>query len=72
MHATRVVISDNKPLMHYSPLYRTPTGEVCTQFDTNGIKKIGLFRLDVLGVKDLTVIQETLDLIKKHRLAMSG
>ena len=35
--------------------------------DTNGIKKIGLFRLDVLGLKDLTVIQETLDLIKKHR-----
>jgi len=67
MRATLVVISDNKPLMHYSPLYRTTTGEVCTQFDTNGIKKIGLFRLDVLGVKDLTVIQETLDLIKKHR-----
>ena len=67
IHATGIVISDNKHLMHYSPLYRNTTGVVCTQFDTNGIKKIGLFRLDVLGVKDLTVIQETLDLIKKHR-----
>ena len=67
IHATGIVISDNKHLMHYSPLYRNTTGVVCTQFDTNGIKKIGLFRLDVLGLKDLTVIQEALDLIKKHR-----
>ncbi|MCD6320363.1 MAG: DNA polymerase III subunit alpha, partial [Candidatus Desulfofervidaceae bacterium] len=41
-HAAGVVISDDKPLMHYLPLYRGTKGEVVTQFDMKGVEKVGL------------------------------
>jgi len=66
-HAAGVVISDDKPLVHYLPLYRGTKGEVVTQFDMKGVEKVGLIKFDFLGLKTLTVIDKTLALIKKHK-----
>ena len=66
-HAAGVVISDDKPLVYYLPLYRGSKGEVVTQFDMKGVEKVGLIKFDFLGLKTLTVIQKALDLIEKHK-----
>ncbi|RJQ61958.1 MAG: DNA polymerase III subunit alpha [Desulfobacteraceae bacterium] len=64
-HAAGVVISD-KPLIEYLPLYRGKRGEVVTQFDMKWVEKIGLVKFDFLGLRNLTVIENTLKLIEKR------
>ncbi len=64
-HAAGVVIGD-KPLMDYLPLYKGKKGEVVTQFDMKCVEKIGLVKFDFLGLRNLTVIQKTLELIKEQ------
>jgi len=67
-HAAGVVVSD-RSLVHYVPLYRGTKGEVVTQFDMKGIEKVGLIKFDLLGLKTLTTVKKTLDLIEKnHRV----
>ncbi len=61
-HAAGVVISD-KPLIEYLPLYKGKKGEVVTQFDMKIVEKIGLVKFDFLGLRNLTVIAKTLELI---------
>ncbi|MFH1626352.1 MAG: DNA polymerase III subunit alpha [Pseudomonadota bacterium] len=65
-HAAGVVIS-NKPLVEYLPLYKGQKGEVVTQFAMNDIGKIGLIKFDFLGLKTLTLIENTLNLIHRGR-----
>ncbi len=62
-HASGIVISD-RPLVEYLPLFRGPNGEVMTQFTMDQVAQLGLIKFDFLGLKTLTVIQDTLDLIK--------
>ena len=62
-HAAGVVIAD-RPLVEYLPLYRGKKGEVVTQYDMKVVEKIGLVKFDFLGLRNLTVIDHTLDLIK--------
>jgi len=64
-HAAGVVISD-KPLVEYLPLYKGKKGEVLTQFDMKCVEKIGLVKFDFLGLRNLTVIANTLSLIAKQ------
>ncbi|SLM32992.1 DNA polymerase III subunit alpha [Desulfamplus magnetovallimortis] len=64
-HAAGVVISD-KPLVEYLPLYRGKEGEVVTQFDMNYVEKLGLVKFDFLGLRNLTVIKNTIELLKKQ------
>jgi DNA polymerase-3 subunit alpha len=61
-HAAGVVIAD-KPLVDYMPLYRGKKGEVVTQYDMKIVEKIGLVKFDFLGLRNLTVIANTLRLI---------
>jgi len=61
-HAAGVVIAD-KPLVEYMPLYKGKKGEVVTQFDMKCVEKIGLVKFDFLGLRNLTVIANTLNLI---------
>ena len=61
-HAAGVVIGD-KPLMDYLPLYKGKKDEIVTQFDMKIVEKIGLVKFDFLGLRNLTVIANTLDLI---------
>ena len=67
-HAAGVVISD-KPLVEYLPLYKGKEGEVVTQFDMNYVEKLGLVKFDFLGLRNLTVIKNTIALLKKQSKA---
>lgn len=58
-HAAGVVISP-EPLLNFMPLYKNPTEDsVITQFDMKALEDIGLLKFDFLGLKTLTVIDET-------------
>ena len=65
-HAAGVVIAD-KPLVEYMPLYKGKKGEVVTQFDMKYVEKIGLIKFDFLGLRNLTVIANTLALIRANQ-----
>jgi len=64
-HAAGVVIS-LEPLTEYLPLFKTPKDEITTQFDMNAVEKIGLVKFDFLGLRNLTVIRKTEDLINQR------
>ncbi|MBI3618326.1 MAG: DNA polymerase III subunit alpha, partial [Candidatus Omnitrophica bacterium] len=63
-HAAGVVIAD-KPLDEYVPLFKTSDGQIITGFAMNAIAKIGLLKIDFLGLRTLTVISQAVELIKK-------
>jgi DNA polymerase-3 subunit alpha len=67
-HAAGVVIAD-RPLVEYMPLYKGKKGEVVTQFDMKCVEKIGLVKFDFLGLRNLTVIENTLSLIAAQGVA---
>jgi DNA polymerase-3 subunit alpha len=69
MHAAGVVIAD-KPLTEYTPLQRDTNGQkVVTQYDmyTVGEDGVGLLKIDFLGLRNLTIIQEALRFIKENQ-----
>jgi len=73
-HAAGVVIAD-KPLVEYLPLYCVSSGQhsdqdkvVVTQFDMNGVEKIGLIKFDFLGLKTLTLIDQVLKLLQARNI----
>ena len=61
-HAAGVVIAD-RDLTDYLPLTRDDTGAVMTQFSMGAVGDIGLLKMDFLGLKTLTVIQDCLALV---------
>ena len=63
VHAAGVVIGD-KPLLDLIPLARDKDGNPVTQYAKDPVEQVGLLKMDFLGLKTLTVIQEALDLIK--------
>lgn len=65
-HAAGVVISD-QPLVNFMPLYRGQHDEIVSQYDMKAIEKIGLIKFDFLGLKTLTIIDDTLKIIKRTR-----
>ncbi len=65
-HAAGVVISD-KPLTEYVALFKSNEDQIITGLDMDGIAKIGLLKMDFLGLRTLTVISEAVKLIKKTR-----
>ena len=65
-HAAGVVIS-NEPLIEHVPLYKGAKGEVTTQYAMGAIEKIGLLKMDFLGLRTLTVIANSVKLIEKTR-----
>jgi DNA polymerase-3 subunit alpha len=66
VHAAGVVISD-RPLMEQLPLFRGKHDEIATQFDMHDVEDLGLVKYDFLGLINLTIINDTVDLIKKIR-----
>lgn len=64
-HAAGVVIGD-KPLVEYMPLFRDPDGKVVTQFSMKYVEKAGLIKFDFLGLRNLTVIHNAVQLIEKN------
>ncbi|MBI4307504.1 MAG: DNA polymerase III subunit alpha [Chloroflexi bacterium] len=71
-HAAGVVISD-EPLINYVPLQRPAkaeengSGVVMTQFPMETIAKLGLLKMDFLGLINLTILQKAQDLVAKAR-----
>jgi len=65
-HAAGIVISD-KPLMERIPLARAQEGEIVTGLDMESLEKLGLLKMDLLGLKTLTVIDQTLKIIKRTK-----
>jgi DNA polymerase-3 subunit alpha len=64
VHAAGVVISD-KDLAEYVPLTLDDHGGIVTQYSMEPLGELGLLKMDFLGLKTLTVIQDALDLIEK-------
>ncbi|MCL4840758.1 MAG: DNA polymerase III subunit alpha [Bryobacteraceae bacterium] len=63
VHAAGVVISP-EPLIDLVPLYKTNKDEIVTQYDMDGLDKLGLLKMDFLGLTTLTIITEALRLIE--------
>jgi len=63
-HAAGVVIS-SLPLTQFLPLYKGANDEVVTQFSMGNVEKLGLLKMDFLGLRTLTVIDNALRLIKE-------
>jgi DNA polymerase-3 subunit alpha len=66
VHAAGVIIAD-KPLNNYMPVFKTTDDQITTGYSMGTLEKIGLLKVDFLGLRTLTVIDETLKLIKKIR-----
>jgi DNA polymerase III subunit alpha len=56
-HAAGVLIAPG-PLMDYVPVYKSPKGDFTTQFDMNSLEKVGLLKMDFLGLRTLTVLED--------------
>ncbi|MFP4407708.1 MAG: DNA polymerase III subunit alpha [Spirochaetaceae bacterium] len=62
-HAAGIVIGQ-EPLTHYVPLYRDPkTGSISTQYTMDLLEECGLVKMDFLGLKTLTLIENTVRII---------
>jgi DNA polymerase-3 subunit alpha len=66
MHAAGVVIS-SVPLRELVPLFVTNKQEIVTQYDMVGLEKLGLLKMDFLGLTTLTIVEQALKLIEKYR-----
>ena len=67
VHAAGVVIAP-QPLTDLVPLYKTNKEEIVTQFDMNDLEKIGLVKMDFLGLTTLTIVDDTLKLLRNRGL----
>ena len=73
IHAAAVVIT-REPLTEYLPVQRKPEAgqdpedaPVVTQYEMHGVEDLGLLKMDFLGLRNLDVITDTLDLIRQRR-----
>jgi DNA polymerase-3 subunit alpha len=64
-HAAGVVIAPG-PITDYAPLYKSNKDEITTQYDMHGIEAIGLLKMDFLGLRTLTVIDDCLKLLAQN------
>ena len=70
MHAAGVVISQ-KDIDEYVPLSRASDGSITTQFTMTTLEELGLLKMDFLGLRTLTVIQNAVKLVEKgHGVAL--
>jgi DNA polymerase-3 subunit alpha len=73
IHAAAVVIT-KEPLTEYVPIQRKPENgvpveeaPVVTQYEMHGVEELGLLKMDFLGLRNLDVISDTLDIIRESR-----
>ena len=74
VHAAGVVISP-RPLNELVPLYKTKNDEIVTAFDMVAIEKLGLLKMDFLGLTTLTILDDAVKLIAQtrgERIALEG
>ena len=63
IHAAGVVVAPGN-LTDFVPLYKSSQGDVTTQYDMKELESVGLLKMDFLGLRNLTVIDKALGLIK--------
>jgi DNA polymerase-3 subunit alpha len=71
VHAAGVVISP-RPLIELVPLHKTKNDEIVTAFDMVAIEKMGLLKMDFLGLTTLTILDDTLKLIAQTHSKDAG
>jgi DNA polymerase-3 subunit alpha len=62
VHAAGVVIAPDR-LVEHVPLYRSERGELTTQWDMTSVERVGLLKIDFLGLRTLTVIDDAVEAI---------
>ncbi len=65
VHAAGVVIAPGK-LYEHVPLYRTKDGDTSTQVDMKSLELLGLMKVDLLGLRTLSIIEETVRLVRER------
>jgi len=55
------------PLTDLVPVYKTNRDEVTTQYDMNALERIGLLKMDFLGLTTLTVLQDAVRMVEQNR-----
>lgn len=65
IHAAGVVISKD-PLTDYVPLLRGAEGGVVTQYPMEDLEAVGLLKMDFLGLRNLTIIDHTIQMVKQN------
>src|SRR6201998_3400101 len=65
-HAAGVVISP-QPLTELVPVYKTNRDEITTQYDMNALERIGLLKMDFLGLTTLTVLYDAVKMVEQNR-----
>jgi len=65
LHAAGVVIAPG-PLEEYIPLYKTPDSGLASQYTMNYLEEAGLLKMDFLGLRTLSIIDTTLELIRQR------
>lgn len=65
VHAAAVVVGRD-PLVNHTALQRTDNDDIVTQYEMHGIEKLGLLKMDILGLGNLTVIDLTLELLRQR------
>jgi DNA polymerase-3 subunit alpha len=74
VHAAGVVIGD-APLVNYLPLKlakdsRDDSKRIVTQYDMHGVEKLGLLKMDFLGLRNLSVIEDTLGHLRRKQIEL--
>ncbi len=65
-HAAGVVIG-REPLTEYLPLYKGKKDEITTQFSMEDVETLGLLKMDLLALRNLSIITDTIELVKTHK-----
>ncbi|MFQ5454437.1 MAG: DNA polymerase III subunit alpha, partial [Candidatus Zixiibacteriota bacterium] len=69
-HAAGVVIAPSA-LTNYVPLFKGTKDEITTQYDMKMVEEIGLLKMDFLGLRTLTVIDDAIKMIKENNPGVS-
>lgn len=64
VHAAGVVIAPDD-IVKFVPLQRAQKGGICTQYSMNPVEQLGLLKMDFLGLSNLTIIKNTLRIVRK-------
>jgi DNA polymerase-3 subunit alpha len=65
-HAAGIVISPGS-LSEYIPLYKGTTDDITTQYEMKSLEATGLLKMDLLGLRTLTVLQDALQMLRENK-----
>jgi len=68
-HAAGVVVTPGE-LTDYMPLYKSSQGDVTSQYDMKNLEDLGLLKMDFLGLRNLTVINHTINMLNEKNISV--